>query len=381
MNKKIKLLFLSWRDIKAPKKGGAEVYTHEMLKRVDMKKYEIVHFSPAFEDGKDEEIIDGIRYIRRGNILSVIYHAHKYYRKNKKDIDYVVDQCNTHRFFIPLWVRKSKRIFFIHQLTREIWFRNLGFPFNHIGYKLENTFLKFSKKDYTMTVSNSTRKDLIDIGFEKNKVFILPEGIDFDHWDKKDFLAKEEEATFIYVGRYARYKGIDDAVEAFGRFKKKYGHGKLWLVGKKNDSYIEEKLNPICKRHGISIGNDEDTDDVITFGFVSDEKKLELMSKAHVLVFPSNREGWGLIVTEAAAVGTPSIVYNSAGLVDAVDNGKAGLITKENNYNEIFNLMERLISDKSYYEDIRDSAYNFSLRFHWDHTAVHFESFIDGIGR
>ncbi|MCT4632957.1 MAG: glycosyltransferase family 4 protein [Firmicutes bacterium] len=379
MNKKLTILFLSWRDIKAPKKGGAEVYTHEMLKRVDKDKYNIIHFSPLYEGGKEEEVIDGIKYIRKGNILSVIYHSIKYYRKNRKNIDYVVDQCNTHRFFAPLWVSKAKRIFFIHQFTRDIWFRNMKFPVSHIGYRLENTFLRFSRKDNTMTVSNSTMNDLIDIGFDKDKVKILPEGINFEHWDKKDFMDKEDDPTFIYVGRYAKYKGIDDAVEAFGKFKEKTSKGKLWLVGKRNDTYIKEKLQPICDKYEITIGEDEINDDVVTFGFVSDEKKLELMSRSHILLFPSNREGWGLIVTEAAAVGTPSIVYNSAGLVDAVDNGKAGMITSENNHNAILGLMEELYFDDKSYEAVRNAAYDFSLKFHWDHTAVHFDRFITNI--
>ena len=50
-NKK-NLLFLSWRDIEAPKKGGAEVFTHEMLSRRDQELSKVVHFSPFFEGAK-----------------------------------------------------------------------------------------------------------------------------------------------------------------------------------------------------------------------------------------------------------------------------------------------------------------------------------------
>lgn len=45
-NSRITILALSWRDIKAPKAGGAEVHTHEILKRADKDKYCIYHFSP-----------------------------------------------------------------------------------------------------------------------------------------------------------------------------------------------------------------------------------------------------------------------------------------------------------------------------------------------
>ena len=45
--KKTTILALSWRDIKSPKAGGAEVHTHEMLSRADMDKYKIYHFATA----------------------------------------------------------------------------------------------------------------------------------------------------------------------------------------------------------------------------------------------------------------------------------------------------------------------------------------------
>lgn len=376
VNKK-KLLFLSWRDIKAPKMGGAEIFTHEMIKRLDRNRYDITHFSPLFEGGEAEEIIDGIRYIRRGGLLSVILEARRHYKKNKENIDYVVDQCNTHRFFTKFWVEDGKRIFFIHQLTREIWDMDTSFPVNLLGKYTETPFLRFSKDDPTITVSNSTKEDLIEIGFNSEKVTILPEGIDFTPWFRECFLPKERAPTFIYVGRYSNYKGIDKAVEAFGRVKSYYPEAKLWVVGRKKDKYIRDTLQPIEETfHLRSKGEDPD---IIYWGFVSEEKKLELMSRAHCLLFPSLREGWGLIITEAAAVGTPSIGFDSAGIRDALRNGEAGYLCRENTVEELVYNMKQVVEDKDNYKLTRESAYNFSLNFHWENTQTEFNKFIEGL--
>ena len=116
-----KILFLSWRDIKHPKKGGAEVYTHEVLKRLVERGMKVEHYSVLFDDGVREEYIDGVRYMRSGNNLTVIVHAMAHYYRHQSKIALVVDQCNTHRFFSSMWIPHSKRVFFIHQLTREIW--------------------------------------------------------------------------------------------------------------------------------------------------------------------------------------------------------------------------------------------------------------------
>lgn len=373
------LLFLSWRDIKAPKSGGAEVFTHEMLKRMDMNKYRIIHISPMFKDGLEDEIIDGVRYIREGSSLSVIPFARKYYKKNKKNIDYVVDQCNTHRFFTKFWVEGKKRIFFIHQLTREIWHLNAKFPVSTIGALTETMFLRLSRKDNTITVSQSTKNDLIDVGFNEKKVYILPEGLSFKPWQEHKFKDKEKDFTYIYVGRFVNYKGIDAAVESFGEIKKENKTAKLWIVGKKNEAYIQEKLAPLFAKYGLTFGDKNSGADVIIWGFVSEEEKYELMSRANLLLFPSLREGWGLIVTEAAAVGTPSLVYNSPGIVDAVDFGKAGFMTEKNTPEELAVIMKKILKDNKMYAKMSKDAYEFSKLFHWDNTAAEFDRVMDKI--
>jgi glycosyltransferase involved in cell wall biosynthesis len=377
---KTTIIFVSWRDIEAPKKGGAEVYTHEMLKRVDHSKYRIIHISPEFENSKKEKVIENIQYLRMGkNAISVIFEAEKFYKNNKENIDYVVDQCNTHRFFTRLWVPAHKRIFFIHQFTREIWYLNSKVPVSTIGYYTETPFLRLSRNDYTITVSESTKKDLLAVGFDPEKVFILPEGIDFVHWDRESFLEKEQVPTFIYVGRFVNYKGIDDTVKAFSEIKLRYSDARLWIVGKKNQQYIDDVLKPLLEEKKLSYGDEKDNHDIVFFGFVSEEKKLELMSRAHALIFPSQREGWGLIITEAAAVGTPSIGYNSPGIVDAVDFGHAGYLCSNNNVENIVKHMEDIIADKKGYEEMREKAYEFSLKFHWGNTATAFNNFMEMI--
>lgn len=380
-NSKTRVLFLSWRDIKAPKKGGAEVFTHQMFKNINKDKFEIEHISPKFDGAEREEYIDGVKYIRRGNMASVILYSMFYYFKYRNEIDFVVDQCNSHRFFTPFWVSKKKRIFFIHQMTKEIWFRNMKAPFSYIGFYTEKLMTKIYKSNKTFTVSNSTKNDLIEMGLKSESIMILPEGIDFLPWQKSKFLEKEKEYTFTYVGRYAKYKGIDYALEAFGKFKNDYPNSKLWIVGKKNQEYIDKQLTPILKKYNLSESIETVEGDVTYFGFVSDQMKLELMSKSHGLLFPSEREGWGLTVTEAAAVGTPSVVYNSAGLIDAVAGGDAGYLVEENSIEGLYNEMLSIVNLKEKYEKKRTDAYEFSKNFQWNKTADEFESFMMHIVR
>lgn len=386
-DRRITILALSWRDIKAPKAGGAEVHTHEMLRRADKDKYRIYHFSPQVGQLMEEEMLDGVTYLRGGNAITVILKAMKFYRRNKENIDFVIDQCNTHRFFTPFWVEGKKRIFYIHQLTKEIWDISAKFPISTIGKLSEEWMLRLNKKDAVITVSNSTKQELVDRGYQANKIKIIHNGVSFKPWREEQWFEKELEPTFIYAGRYSPYKGIDVAIQAFAELKKENSEAKLWIIGKKDQDYVDKHILPICKEHKLewvdvqkdATGKEIESQqgDIISWGYVSEEKKLELLSRAWTLLFPSIREGWGIPVTEAACVGTPCIAFNSPGISEAIDEGNAGYLCLENSTAGLLEQMRLVISDKKEYSGMRQNAYQYSSQFLWDEVGMEFSNFIE----
>ena len=386
---RITILSLSWRDIKSPKAGGAEVHTHEMLKRADKDKYRIYHLSMKNPERLVEEVIDGVTYMRYGNPITVIFNAYKFYRCNRENIDFVIDQCNTHRFFTPFWVEKKKRIFYIHQLTKEIWNYSAKFPLSTIGRLTEEWMLRLNRKDAVITVSESTKQELIDRGYEADKIKIIHNGVSFEPWKPEQWYKKEQESTFIYAGRYSPYKGIDVSIKAFAELKKTSPKAKLWIIGKKDQDYVNQYIAPICKEYGLQWIDAEKNEnqkesnqgDIISWGYVSEEKKLELLSRAWVLLFPSIREGWGIPITEAGCVGTPCIAFNSPGIREAVDYGRAGYLCLENSTDGLLRQMQLVISDKTVYSDKRNAAYRYSSQFLWDEVGQQFGKFIDELQR
>ena len=388
---KITILALSWRDIKAPKAGGAEVHTHEMLKRADKDKYRIYHFSPQVGELQEEENLDGVIYLRSGNAITVILKAMQFYQRNKNNIDFVIDQCNTHRFFTPFWVDGKKRIFYIHQLTKEIWNYSAKFPLSTIGMLSEEWMLRLNKKDAVITVSNSTKQELVNRGYRADKIKIIHNGVSFEPWKEEQWCVKESEPAFIYAGRYSPYKGIDVSIQAFAQLKRTSPKAKLWIIGKKDQDYVDKYILPICKEYSLewvdvqkdSDGNEIEPQqgDIISWGYVSEEKKLELLSRAWTLLFPSIREGWGIPVTEAGCVGTPCIAYNSPGISEAIDEGNAGYLCMENSVTGLLEQMRLVISDEAVYSDKRQKAYQYSSQFLWDEVGKEFGKFIDELHR
>lgn len=369
------ILALSWRDIRFPTMGGAEIYTHEMLKRAAGAGIKIIHFAPSCKGLPDEEYIEGIHYIRQGRLWNVIMKARKYYGSHKNEISFVIDQCNTFRFFTKFWVPKNKRIFLIFQLTREIWDINMPFPFSKIGKILETPLLRMNKNDLTITESDSTKRDLIEVGFKEKNIKIIPVGLSKDFLNQPLDVTIQKEPNFIYVGRYSKYKGIDTAIEAIGIIKKQYPYAKLWVVGKKNQEYIQNILVPLCHKWNLSIG-DEEKNDIVTWGFVDEQKKYCLQKNAKALIFPSIREGWGMIISEAGALGTPSITYDAPGMRDAVNNGQAGYMCKEKSAEGIVQCMRKILEDEEEYREMQKRAWEFANQLDFDKTGQMFVELI-----
>ena len=224
-----------------------------IIKRSISKHYQIVHFSARAKNMSTSQNVDRISYIRKGNPITVIFYAFCFYVKNKKRISIVVNQCNTHQFFTPLWVPQQKRLFMIHQLTREIWKINFPIILGHIGKLLETPMLRINRNDPVLSVSKSTEKDLCEIGFNKDKIQIIPEGIHFSHWKPENFKEKEEKVTFIYVGRYSVYKGLLASLQAFCQFKKSHPESQFWIVGKRNEKFINEYIKPLARKERLYI--------------------------------------------------------------------------------------------------------------------------------
>src|SRR5258708_23633911 len=91
-----------------------------------------------------------------------------------------------------------------------------------------------------------------------------------------------------------------------------------------------------------------------------------MLERAHVMINPSNREGWGLVNIEANAMGTPVVAYNSPGLVDSVNDGVSGMICKENSPEDLANNVYRILGDEKSYKKLQNGAINWSYKFDWN---------------
>ena len=296
----MRILIFNWKDLAHPSAGGAEVYTQRVAEEWVRVGHEITLFCAGVRGRPGEEVVNGVRIIRRGSRLGVYREARRFWDSEGSRVDLVIDEVNTRPFLTPQFVTGTPVVALIHQVCREIWWYEMPLPVALLGrFWFEPRWLRAYQDIPVLTVSESSRLSLKEYGLRDIRV--VPEGI--DHHPRPD-VDKSSVPTVLFVGRLSRNKRPHHALAAFSVLRKHLPKAQMWIVGEGPMRQRLERSAP----SGVKF-----------FGRVDDLKKRELMARAHVLVITSVREGWGLVVDEAAAMKTLSVGYDVSGLRDSLD--------------------------------------------------------------
>jgi glycosyltransferase involved in cell wall biosynthesis len=355
----LRILILSWRDPQNPKAGGAELFTHEVARRLVTGGDTVEWFTAMFPGAAQETTLDGVHIVRGGRQWSVHLAAMRRYRRRLSGtFDVVIDEVNTIPFFTPLWAN-IPRLILIFQLAREVWWHESRLPLSAIGYAAEPIYLRTYRHTPALTISNSTEVDLRNLGFA-GVIKVLPMGLEPMTVPS---VPKADNTTFLYVGRMAPSKRVHDIIHAFALYREAGHDGRLWLVGDGPTDYATS-LKGLVQRLGL--------EGFVEFlGRLPHDAKHERMARAHVLLMASVREGWGLSIVEANACGTPAVVYDVPGLRDAVRNNQTGFVVPPTPKG-LAEGMERITADSNLYKRLASAALRWSSTLSFDTAAKEF---------
>jgi UDP-glucose:(heptosyl)LPS alpha-1,3-glucosyltransferase len=165
------------------------------------------------------------------------------------------------------------------------------------------TFKASAKVADAVVVSSKLEyEDAIEFGIIKNKLFVIPMGIDVDEYDDSQ-INHEGTINILFVGRIARVRRIEILLQAVAKLSIPY---QLILVGgeEKTSSLSKSgyliELKNLCKALNIN--------DQVTFvGSVPQDELSNWYSKGDIFVYPSLYENFGQPILEAAAAGLPII--------------------------------------------------------------------------
>ncbi len=367
----MRLLILNWRCPTHPKAGGAELLTLRIAERLVCWGHQVTWFAASYPGAAREETIGGIRILRAGSQASVHLQAGRWYsRHGRGRFDVVIDEINTIPFFAHCYAG-IPAVAFILQLAREVWWYESPLPLAAVGYLLEPFYLLAYRHSPVITISPSSAESLRAHG-ARGPIAVIPMATDFSAEPTlPPLVEKEVDWTLICLGRVVPSKRVDHVIRVLPLLRAMGVSAHLWVVGAATPGY-RLQLEHLASELGVG-------DRVKLWGKVAEDQKRALLRSAHVLVACSVREGWGLMVTEANAVGTPAVVYDAPGLRDSTQTGQTGLVCRPATPQGLANATASLLNNRVEYERLRTAAWEQARTLNWDRTAEGFLAAVEAV--
>lgn len=230
----------------------------------------------------------------------------------------------------------------LHIFQGEVWANLNGFK-RHLFRHCDQ--ITATLATHVLAVSESERRFLI---IEKvvrgSKISVLGKGsiggVDLDRFSpnenarqesRKELGIPSDAMVMIFIGRLVADKGIHELIEAYKRNARMQSNFWLLLVGPDEEGELEK----------LDLGEFENR--VKRVAYTSEPEKY--LAAADFLCLPSHREGFGVVIIEAAAMGLPAIASNIYGISDAVLDRVTGLLFEPQNVDDLQKSIYILLSD------------------------------------
>ncbi|MBQ1024542.1 glycosyltransferase family 4 protein [Micromonospora sp. C95] len=368
------VLFLNWRDTRNPEGGGSEVYVERIAGELVRRGHLATLLCATHANGPNEEITtDGVRILRRGGRHTVYLRAALTYlagalgigplsRRRLGRPDLIVDVCNGLPFLSRLYARRPV-IALVHHVHREQWPVVLGRWMARFGWWVEAWLApRVYRRCQYVTVSAATRSELVGLGIEPDRVAIVHNGTPDMATGQ---VRRSARPSLVVLGRLVPHKQVEVALRALADLADELPDLTLTVAGQ---GWWEPQLRTFASDLGV-------VDRVRFTGFVSDREKAELLASCWVALTPSLKEGWGLTIVEAAAVGTPTVAFRGAGGVEeALVDGETGLLADD--VEDFVARVRLLLTDEAYRSAMGAQARTHAARFTWAISGEKFAALV-----
>lgn len=358
----MKILVVNWRCPKNPEMGGAEVHMHEIFKRVAAKGHSVTYVAHSFKGAPAKEILDGVEIRRTGNKYIFNHQFKSYYKRKlaKEKFDLIVDDISKIPLGIPEYINKPV-VGIIHHFHGTSLYQELPKLLANYIIRSEKMIPKIYRETPIFAVSESTKRELIELGQPESKIDILYNAIDHTLFDNING-DKYSTPTISYIGRIKKYKNLEAVIDALPKVIEKIPNIKLKIGG------IGDHV-PNLQKYVLQKGLNNNVE---FLGYLSEEDKAKEMAKSWLFVTMALKEGWGITVIEANAAGTPVIGSNVPGLRDSIKDEITGKLVGLNNSQKLSDLLIELLSDRSKLYNMSAEAKKWASKFTWDASAEHF---------
>ncbi|MBM3879927.1 MAG: glycosyltransferase family 4 protein [Verrucomicrobia bacterium] len=347
----MRFLMLNWRDPKNPLSGGAERVTQGYLAALQARGHDVFWFANHFPGAATEENVDGIPIRRGGDKGSSILAARRWYRQ-QPPFDLVIDQHHGIPWYAPWWCG-TRCVAYLHEVLGPIWNVFYRWPKSVLGRWQEGWTHRLYRNVPFWTASSCTRETLLRHGVRA--VELIPYGVHTRALAELEPKPLGQPLRLVMVSRLAPNKRIEHGIRALRHLRDRGLETELTIVG-------SGMLEPLLRRLVADLGL---TQRVLFTGLLSELAKDDVLRRSHLLLHTSLREGWGLNVIEANALGTPGVVYPVAGLIESTLHDQTGLVAAAETPAALADCVQRLLERPDDYVRYRTAAWERAKTFHW----------------
>jgi glycosyltransferase involved in cell wall biosynthesis len=270
--------------------------------------------------------------------------------------DGFVEIWNGMPFFSPLWAR-CPRIVFLHHVHAEMWRMVMSPRLAPVGAYMERRMAPpFYRRSRIVTLSSSSRDEIVSmLRLAPDHVSVVPPGVDPRFSPGS---VRSPEPLVVAVGRLVPVKRFDQLIDELVSLRRRLPALRAQIVG---EGYERPHLEARISAAGAG-------DWIELVGRQTDDELLDAYRRAWVLVSTSQREGWGMTITEAAACGTPAVVTRIAGHSDAVVDGVTGILV--DSPTQFGPALEAVLRDDTRRQRLGRAALEHAGRLTWEATAA-----------
>ncbi len=361
----MKILAVNWLDRLNPMAGGAEIHFHEIFERLVAMGHEVTMVTSGWDGCSPREAVGGIDVLRFGGRYTFAFHGRGAVRRQlqRESYDVMVEDINK----LPLLLANVAPLpmyVIVPHLFGSTAFQAESVPVASLVWIAERPVPRVYRKAAFHAISESTRDDLVARGVAATAIRVIHPGVDATRFTPDPAVCRGPEPSFLYIGRLKRYKGVDTAIRAIGVARAQGHRLRLDIAGQGDD---EGRLRSL-------VGQARLGDQVRFLGFVSEDRKLELLRRTWAVVLPSPKEGWGITNVEAAACGTPAVASDSPGLRESVRSGQTGLLVPHGDTAALAAAMNQLAGSPDLVTSLGAAARRFAEGLSWESSATKTET-------
>ena len=354
----LRVLFCNWRDTRNPEGGGSEVYVESIATALALGGHDVTILCAAHGRAPTDERRDGVRFLRRGSKLGVYPQAFlRQLLRRVGPFDVVVDVQNGIPFASTLTGR-TPVVVLVHHVHREQWPVVYGPIRSRVGWWLESRLAPRIYRGSTyVAVSHATKRELTELGVRGADIEVVHNGCERPLGGP----APDAEPRILVLGRLVPHKRVEQVLAAASELRGDHPTLRISVVG---DGWWAPELTAAAERLQVA--------DIVDFlGFADEATKHAELARAWVLALPSLKEGWGLVVMEAAGYAVPTVGYASAGgVAESVVDGVTGLLVQDEA--GFVAALRRLLEGAELRRDLGVAAEARAWEFGWDTAAASF---------